>query len=73
MFLKYKKYNPVLIVSILLNIPFGIYTILYFNSNHLIDTTTNIVSIIAGIIAQASMMIYGFCYLVPKMKKERQN
>ena len=33
-------------------------------------TEVNIISIIVGIIAQASMMVYGFGYLVPKIKKE---
>ena len=71
MFFMYKfKYNPGVIISALLNIPFGIYMVWYFNSHNLVSTTTNIVSIVVGIIAQASMMIYGFAYLVPKMKKE---
>lgn len=72
MFLKFsRKYNPGLVVSILLNIPVGIYTICYFNSNHLVSTNANIVNLIVGILAQASMMIYGFGYLVPKMKREQ--
>ena len=64
------KYNPGLVASVLLNIPFGVYTVWYFLSNHLVSTEVNIISIIVGIIAQASMMIYGFGYLVPKIKKE---
>ena len=43
---------------------------LYFLSNGLVSTEVNIVSIIVGIIAQASMMVYGFAYLVPTSKKE---
>lgn len=71
MFFMYKfKYNPGLVVSILLNIPVGVYMVWYFNSHNLVSTTTNIISIIVGILAQASMMIYGFAYLVPRMKKE---
>ena len=66
-----RKYNPGVVVSVLLNIPFAIYTIYYFLANHLVSNTTNILSIIVGILAQASMMIYGFGYLVPKMKKEQ--
>lgn len=71
MFFMYKKYNPGVIVSILFNIPVGIYAVWYFNSHNLVSTTTNIASIIVGIIAQASMMIYGFAYLVPKMKQNK--
>jgi len=65
-----RKYNPGLVVSILLNIPFGLYTVYYFISNNLISFKGNILSIILGIIAQASMMIYGFGFLVPRMKRE---
>lgn len=64
------KYNPGLVASVVLNIPFGIYTVWYFLSHHLVSTEVNIISIIVGIIAQASMMVYGFGYLVPKIKKE---
>ncbi len=65
-----RKYNPGLVASILLNIPLGVYTIWYFLANNLVGTAANIISIIIGIIAQASMMIYGFAYLVPLSKKE---
>lgn len=71
MFLKFgRKYNPGLVVSVLLNIPVAIYTVWYFLTNNLVSTGANIASIIFGIIAQASMMIYGFGFLVPKMKRE---
>ncbi len=65
-----RKYNPGLVISLLLNIPLGIYTIWFFLSNDLVSTGVNIVSVILGIIAQASMMVYGFAYLVPTSKKE---
>ena len=66
-----RKYNPGLIISIFLNIPFAIYMAWYFFDNNLVTTQGNIISIIVAIIAQASMMIYGFGYLVPKIKKEQ--
>ena len=66
-----RKYNPGLVVSILLNIPVAIYMSWYFWSNNLITVQTNIISIIVAFLAQASMMIYGFAYLIPKMKKEQ--
>ena len=69
-FLFGRKYNPGVVVSILLNIPLGIYTIWYFLTNGLVTTEVNILSAILGIIAQASMMVYGFAYLVPQSKKE---
>ena len=64
------KYNPGLVASTFVNIPFGIYMVWYFLSNDLVSTGVNVASIIFGILAQASMMIYGFAYLVPKMKRE---
>ena len=64
-----RKYNPGLVISLLLNIPLGIYTIWFFLSNGLVSTGVNIVSVILGIIAQASMMVYGFAYLVPTFRK----
>lgn len=74
MFFKFgRKYNPGLVVSILLNIPVGVYTVWYFLSNNLVSDSVNIISIIVGVLAQASMMIYGFGYLVPKMKREQEN
>lgn len=66
-----RKYNPGLVVSILLNIPVAIYMSWYFWSNNLITDQTNVISIVVAVLAQASMMIYGFAYLVPKMKKEQ--
>lgn len=66
-----RKYNPGLVISILLNIPVAIYMSWYFWSNNLITVQTNVISIIVAVLAQASMMIYGFAYLVPKMKKEQ--
>lgn len=68
-----RKYNPGLIVSVLLNIPVAIYMSWYFWTNNLVTIQTNIISIIVAIIAQTSMMIYGFAFLVPKMKKEQEN
>lgn len=65
-----RKYNPGLVASILVNIPLGIYMVYYFLSNDIVSTEVNIISIIVGIIAQASMMVYGFAYLVPKSKRE---
>ena len=61
------KYNPGLIASVLLNIPFGIYAIYFIGPN--LSFEANVYSIVFGIIAQASMMIYGFGFLKPLVKK----
>lgn len=63
------RYNPGLIASVMLNIPVGIYMIWYFISNNLVSWGVNIASIIVGILAQASMMIYGFGVLAPRVKR----
>ncbi|MBE6200555.1 MAG: HXXEE domain-containing protein [Rikenellaceae bacterium] len=65
-----RKYNPGLIVSTFVNVPYGIYMIWYFLSNHLVSNTVIVWSIVFGIMAQASMMIYAFAFLVPKIKRE---
>ena len=64
------KYNPGLVASAFVNIPFGVYMVWYFLSNNLVSVEVNIACIIFGILAQASMMVYDFAYLVPKMKRE---
>ena len=62
------KYNPGLIASVCLNIPFGIYSI--SKVGPLLSMKANILSIVFGIIAQISMMIYGFGFLKPLVKKK---
>lgn len=64
------EYNPGLIVSTFVNIPVGVYTVWYFLSNGLVSAGANVLAIVAGVLAQASMMIYGFAILVPKIKRE---
>lgn len=71
MFLSSNGIQSGLLVSALVNIPFGIYTVWYFLANDLVSTGVNVASALFGIVAQASMMIYGFAYLVPKIKRER--
>ena len=61
------KYNPGLVASICLNIPFGIYAITLIGP--LLSFEANVLNIIFGIIAQASMMVYGFGFLKPLVKK----
>lgn len=61
------KYNPGLIASVCLNIPFAIIGV--YNIGPLLSLKVNVLSIIFGIIAQISMMIYGFGFLKPLVKK----
>jgi hypothetical protein len=65
-----RKYNPGLVASITLNIPFAIYGISVIGP--LLSFKANVLSIIVGIIAQISMMIYGFGFLKPLVKKKEE-
>ena len=67
MFFKY-KYNPGLIVSIFLNIPIGIYTIYYFESQNLISLNAQLIGLVIGLLFQVAVMVYGFKVLKPKVK-----
>ena len=64
------KYNPGLVASITLNIPFAIYSV--FKIGPLLTLKANALSIIFGIFAQLSMMIYGFGVLKPSVKKTQK-
>ena len=64
------RYNPGLIASIFFNIPFGIYTISRIGPK--LSFEANVFSCVFGIIAQASMMVYGFGVCKPAVKKLQQ-
>ncbi len=61
-------YNPGLLVSVLLNIPVGVYVIHYFAVNHIVSTEAQLVGLAIGVLAQALMMVWGFAILKPKIK-----
>jgi len=66
------KYNPGLIMSLLLNIPIGIYTVYYFATNHIISTPAQITGLTVGIAGQLLLMLWGFKILKPQIKELRQ-
>jgi hypothetical protein len=61
------RYNPGLIVSVLVNIPVGVFTIWYFFAHHLITVPAHIIGLLIGLSAQAALMIYGFAILKPSI------
>ena len=65
MFLRH-RYNPGFWVSLLLNIPFGIYTVYYFASNQIIPITGHIIGLLIALAVQGTIMIYGFKVLKPR-------
>lgn len=67
MFFKH-RYNPGFWVSLLINIPVGVFTIWYFASHQLIPVSAHIVGLLIGLAVQVSLMVYGFKILKPKIK-----
>jgi len=65
------RYNPGLIISILLNIPVGFYVIYYFAVNHLVSIQTQLIGLVLGLLGQALLMIWGFKILKPKITVNR--
>ena len=65
------KYNRGLITSLFLNIPFGTYYIYLIGQK--LSFEANAYSINFCFVAQASIMIYGFGFLKPLVKKETNN
>jgi len=63
----FRGYNPGLVVSVLLNIPIGVYAIAYLSSHGLVSTTANVVSLLIGIAIQAVVMFWGFVILKPRV------
>jgi Protein of unknown function with HXXEE motif len=61
-------YNPGFVVSLILNIPVGIYTILYLSAHDLFSPMVHAVSAAIGIAVQAALMIYGFGVLEPRLR-----
>ena len=64
------RYNPGLVASLFLNIPIGIFTIIYLNDKELVSTIVNFISFVIGLSIQVLLMIYGFLYLKPKIKNK---
>jgi hypothetical protein len=62
-------YNPGFVVSLLVNIPVGIYTIVYFSAHDLVSPMVHVVSAAIGLAIPAALMIYGFGVLKPRLRK----
>lgn len=65
------KYNPGLIVSVLVNIPIGAYTLYYFYSRHIVQISTIMVGCVIGLLVQGIITVYGFKILKPKILKKK--
>jgi hypothetical protein len=69
MAIKGRCYNPGSAVSLFGNIPFGIYTVWYLNTNASVSVTANVVGLVIGLLVQGAVMFYGFAILRPRLKK----
>ena len=67
MFFKH-RYNPGFVVSFLVNIPVGVYTIWYFASNRIIPVSAHMIGLLIAIAVQGVVMFYGFKILKPQIK-----
>ncbi len=56
-------YNPGVIVSLLLNVPVGLFTLYYFINHQIISLKAHTIGLTIGILIQAGLMIYGFKFL----------
>jgi len=67
MFFKH-RYNPGFLVSLLLNIPVGIFTICYFASHKIIPVSAHIIGFLIAFAVQGTVVFYGFKILKPQIK-----
>jgi len=65
-------YNPGLVVSLLLNIPVGAFTIWYFATNDLVSGSTHLVSLLVSLAVQGGLMVWGLKYLRARAAAERK-
>jgi hypothetical protein len=61
------RYNPGFWVSLLVNIPVGVFTIVYFISNQILPLEAHIVGGLIGLTIQGVIMLYGFKVLKPRV------
>jgi hypothetical protein len=61
------RYNPGFWVSVLVNIPVGVFTIWYFASHALISIYAHAAGLLIGLAVQGVLMAYGFAILKPKI------
>jgi len=65
------RYNPGLVMSVLLNIPVGAYVIYYFASHHTVSTQAQITGLAIGLLGQVLLMAWGFKILKPQIQSPK--
>ena len=66
-----KKYNPGFVVSLLGNIPFGIYSLWYLTAHGLTSVPAHIIGLTIALICQGVVMAFGFKFLKPPVKAQQ--
>ncbi|MGR3291037.1 MAG: HXXEE domain-containing protein [Paracoccaceae bacterium] len=61
------RYNPGFVVSLLVNIPVGLYTVGYFISHDIISLNSHIIGFTIAVSIQAALLVYGFAILKTKI------
>jgi hypothetical protein len=69
-FVRKKKYNPGLFVSVFLNIPFGVFAVWYFYSNDVISVLGHLVGILLAVAVQGGLMVWGLKFMRAKVKEK---
>ena len=62
------RYNPGFWVSLLVNIPVGLFTIWYFASNQIIPAGAHVIGLLIALAVQGTVMFYGFKILKPQIQ-----
>ena len=60
-------YNPGFFVSLLLNIPVGLFTIYYLTTNNIVSLKVHLIGFMTGALIQLGLMVYGFLILKRKI------
>jgi len=61
------RYNPGFFVSLLLNIPVGLFTIYYLTTNNIVSLKVHLIGFMTGVLIQLGLMVYGFLILKRKI------
>lgn len=64
-------YNPGLVVSLLLNIPVGIYTLYVFANRDAITPTAHLVGLLIALFVQGALMFWGLIVLRRRVQAQR--
>ena len=62
-------YNPGFVVSLLLNIPVGVYTLITFFNKGMLTSIEHITGAVIALLIQGSLMVWGLVFLRKRVKQ----